>query len=257
MYQLASAPQSIGGVLDNGFKLFRECFTRVFFLAAAATLVYAPLGLTAAWMGVPPDTGRLGVFFLVLLVILLASLMLSAAVVARIDAIAHGGDKPASEALAIGVRRGPAMLGAGILYAIAICIGLLLLIVPGLILMVSLLFGPYATVTDRLGPLGSLQYSRRLVRGHWWRTAALVTIGAIIVSVLYFILAFVAGVAVATNPEAFLGQNAPWYIDFVLSPLLSGLAAPLGYSLFLAMYYDLKLRHEGGDIAERIASATA
>ena len=101
-----------------------------------------------------------------------------------------------------------------------------------------------------------LSYSRGLVRGHWWRTAALLTITGIIVLVLYLILGIVAGIAVATNPDALETGAAPWYIDFVLAPLMAGVVTPLLYSLMFAAYYDLKVRHEGGDLAERIAAAT-
>ena len=39
----------------------------------------------------------------------------------------------------------------------------------------------------------------------------------------------------------------------VITPVVSACAAPLMYGLFLAAYYDLKVRHEGGDLAARIA----
>jgi hypothetical protein len=120
-----------------------------------------------------------------------------------------------------------------------------------------MIFGPYAAVIDRRGPIDSLGYSWRLVRGHWWRTAALVTIVGIILMVFYVILGVIVGVAVVMNAEQLAEGTMPWYIDFVLSPLLSGVVTPFGYSLFLAMYYDLKLRHEGSDIAERIAAQPA
>jgi membrane protein implicated in regulation of membrane protease activity len=121
---------------------------------------------------------------------------------------------------------------------------------------VWLVFGPQITVLERLGPFAGLSRSRQLVRGHWWRTAALVTVIAIIISVIYVILGIVAGIIVAFNPDQVLEAGAlPWYVDFVVNPLLSGVTTPLAYSLFIATYYDLRNRHEGGDIAERIAAA--
>jgi len=42
MYQAPSAPLSMGGVLDSGFTLFRECFTQVFLFAFATSLITAP-----------------------------------------------------------------------------------------------------------------------------------------------------------------------------------------------------------------------
>jgi Uncharacterised protein family (UPF0259) len=258
MYEIASEPQSIGGVLDSGFKLFRACFARIFPFAFVAALVYAPLGLMGAWVATQPTGGRLTVFAVGFIVLLIVAVAVNAAILTRIDAIAHGRDMSVGDALAVGVRRGPVLLLASFCYAFVVLIGLLLLIVPGLIWMVSMVFSPYATVVSpKQGPLASLRYSRELVRGHWWRTAALITIGAIIVTVVYGVLALAAGIIAVMNPEQLAQGTVPWYIDFVVSPLVSGLAMPLGYSLFLATYYDLRLRREGGDIAERIAAATA
>jgi hypothetical protein len=46
-------------------------------------------------------------------------------------------------------------------------------------------------------------------------------------------------------------------IDLIVTPVVSAFGTPLIYGLGLAIYYDLRLRREGGDIAERIAAATA
>ncbi len=35
MYQQPNAPQSIGGVLDSGFKLYRESLSQAYLLAGA------------------------------------------------------------------------------------------------------------------------------------------------------------------------------------------------------------------------------
>jgi hypothetical protein len=196
----------------------------------------------------------------------------------RIDGVARGEDVSVGGALGIGARRAPAALGSGILLTLAIlaipCIALialgavglsspvafglaavLLFIVPGSVIAVWLFFGPYAAIIDRLGPLTSLKYSRAITRGNWWRTTALVTIIAIILMVVYAVVALAATVAAIANPEAITAGRPPWWIQFVVSPLLSAVAIPLSYSLFLSIYYDLRLRHEGGDLAARIAAA--
>ena len=256
MYTLATAPQSIGGVLDSGFQLFRASLSRTFVLAAVGTLLSAPLNIAAQGLVPDPDTGLVIAVALGALVLIALTLTVTAAVIARIDAIAHGSDLSMGAALALGARRAPALFGAGFCYGLIVAVGLVLLIIPGLIFMVSLVFALYGVVTERLGPIASLSYSRGLVRGHWWRTAALLTIATIIVLVLYVILGIIVGIAVATNPDTLETGAAPWYIDFVLAPLMAGVVTPLLYCLIFAAYYDLKVRHEGGDLAERIAAAT-
>jgi hypothetical protein len=256
MYTLATAPQSIGGVLDSGFKLFTACLSRTFLLAAFGTLLSAPLNMAAPWLAGTQSTGNVLALVLAFLILIALTLAVTGALIARIDAIAKGGDLPLSSALGVGARRGPALFICGVCYALVVAIGMVLLIIPGLYLMVSLVFGLYAVVTERLGPIASLSYSRGLVRGHWWRTAAILTIIGIILIVLYIVLGLVVGIVVATNPETVETGVEPWYVSFVFAPLLAGVVTPLAYSLLLAALYDLKLRHEGGDLAERIAAVT-
>jgi hypothetical protein len=254
MYTLATAPQSIGGVLDSGFKLFSTCLSRTFVLAALGTLLSAPMNMAAPWLAGTQSAGIVTAAVLCFLVLLALTLAVTGALIARIDAIAKGGDLPFNDALGIGARRGPALFGAGLCYGLVVAVGMVLLVIPGLYFMVSLVFGLYAVVTERLGPIASLSYSRGLVRGHWWRTAAILTIIGIIIMVLYVVLGIVVGIVVATNPDALASGQEPWYISFVLAPLLAGVVTPLAYSLLFSAYYDLKLRHEGGDLAERIAA---
>jgi Uncharacterised protein family (UPF0259) len=255
MYQAPTAPQSIGGVLDNGFKLFRESFVQVFLLAVATSLVTAPsnyAGLYVLQNGSTPNV--IGTLVGAGLLIALIATILLGAIVARIDGVARGEAVSVGDALSIGINRLPAMVVSWILVGLVVGVGLVLLIIPGLILAIWLLFGPYAVVVERLGPLQSLSYSWAIVRGHWWRTAALVTIVGIILIVIYIVLGIVASIAVFTNPETLSTGQMPWYVQFIVGPLLSGIAGPLGYAMLLAIYYDLKLRHEGGDLAARIAA---
>jgi hypothetical protein len=277
MYQVPSGPLSIGGVLDSGFKLFRDCFTQVYLFAIATSLVTAPAGLFTAYLQTATPSVGLGIgVFLGILVVVIVTMILTSAIVVRIDGVARGELVSVGEALRVGARRSPSAVGAGVLMALAIaavpCLVLaamagagmtspfalvaaatLLFIVPGSVIAVWLLFGPYAAIVDRLGPLTSLRYSRAITRGNWWRTAALVTIIGIILMVIYMVIGIAAAVSAVANPEAIAAGETPWYLQLIVGPLLSAVAVPLSYSLFMAIYYDLKLRHEGGDLAARIA----
>ncbi len=185
MYQAPNAPLSIGGVLDSGFKLFRECFTQVFLFAVVTSLATAPASYVAPYIAANgPSAGLVGGVYLGIAAIVIVTLVLTSAMIVRIDGVARGEDVSVGGALGIGARRAPAALGSGILLTLAIlaipCIALialgavglsspvafglaavLLLIVPGSVIAVWLFFGPYAAIIDRLGPLTSLKYSRR------------------------------------------------------------------------------------------------
>lgn len=64
-------------------------------------------------------------------------------------------------------------LGARILSSIAILIGLILLVVPGIILMLAFLPVPYLVMERKLGPVEVLKESMRITKGHKWQLALL------------------------------------------------------------------------------------
>jgi hypothetical protein len=277
MYQAPSSPLSIGGVLDSGFKLFRECFVQVFLFAIATSLVTAPFGYLAPTLQAStPSPGLAAGLVLGVVVAVIVTIVVTSAMIVRIDGVARGEPVSVGDALGRGTRRSPAFVGAGLLFTLAVIaipcavliamaaagltspvalvgVMMLLFIVPGSVIAVWLLFWPYAAVVDRLGPLTSLRYSRAITRGNWWRTAALATIIGIILMVVYMVIGIAAAISAAANPEALVLGETPWFIQFILGPALSAVAVPLSYSLFMAIYYDLRLRYEGGDLAARIA----
>ncbi len=255
MYQQPNAPQSIGGVLDSGFKLYRESLSQAYVLGAIAALVMAPVNLLQPYVlrnGF--NASLMGTVGLGVLAMAIAAAVLYAALIARIDAAARGAPISLGQSLSLGLRRMPAMLLSGILAAVVTFIGLCLVVIPGLIVIVWLLFAPFAVVIERRGPVESLSYSRAIVRGNWWRTAALLTIIGIVLMVVYLLFAVGISIAVISDPAAASAGEVPWYVTLILAPALSAVIAPLTYALMLAIFYDLRLRHEGGDLAARIAA---
>ncbi len=255
MYQQPNAPQSIGGVLDSGFKLYRESLSQAYLLAAGAALIVAPVNLL-----LPPYVARVGAAGLIgangliAIAVALISVLLYAALIARIDAVARGASLSLGAALSVGLQRMAAMIVSGIAAIIVLVIALFLLIIPGLIVMIWLVFTPMAVVIERRGPLESLSYSRAIVRGHWWRTAALLTIVGIVLMVVYLLFAVGVSIAVISDPVSAAAGQVPWYVTLIIGPALSAVIAPLTYALTMAIFYDLRLRHEGGDLAARIAA---
>lgn len=254
MYQQPNAPQSIGGVLDSGFKLYREALPQAYVLAALAALVTAPVNLLQPYFLSAGVGGLIGTPGLVLIAVALAAVVLYAALIARIDAVARGAALTLGQAILLGAHRMAAMILSGLAAGIVVVVGLCLLVVPGLIFMIWFVFAPFALVIERRGPIDSLSYSHAIVRGHWWRTAALLTIIGIVLMVVYVLFALGVSIAVISDPVAASTGQVPWYVSLIVGPVLAALIGPLTYALMLSIFYDLRLRHEGGDLAARIAA---
>jgi hypothetical protein len=254
MYEQPNAPQSIGGVLDSGFKLYRESLSQAYLLAALAALVMAPVNLLQPYFVRTGVSGLVGIAGLLLIAIGLVAAVVYAALIARIDAVARGAALSLPQSLLLGLHRMGPMILSGLVAGVVVVVGLFLVVIPGLIFIVWLIFAPFALVIERRGPIDSLSYSHAIVRGHWWRTAVLLTIIGIVLSVIYALFGLGVSIAVISDPVAAAAGKVPWYVTLVLGPALAALIGPLTYALMLAIYYDLRLRHEGGDLAARIAA---
>ena len=254
MVALASEPQSIGRVLDSGFKLFVKSFAGVFPLSLAAAVVLAVPNIANVLMN-GPETGESPVPGLTVLVLFLAALpiymILIGAVVYRLGAAAGMHEAGAGQALARGVQCVLSLIGAAILYLLAMAGGLILLVIPGIILSLSLSFGFFAIVLDKDSALASLKRSHRLVWGNWWRTLTVVSVPVVIVMILYIGLMIAFGVSLVMS-DGNASSDALITVSLV-EAAIGGITAPLIYSIMIVQYHDLKLRKEGHDLAARMA----
>ena len=205
----SSQPQSIGGVLDTVFQLYKVSLPRVLpvsFLAALSDLPAVVYGMrwssqlqnatdveqvTAAAALTFTDPAYYAIIFAGNLV----KLWLFAALALQINAIGKDEELPVKVALARGVRPMAGMFVASILYSIALIVGTLLLLIPGIILSVSLLLYFVLVPLEGKGPLAALKTSHQLVWGCWWRTTAIFTVGIIILIVIFMALALVIGLS--------------------------------------------------------------
>lgn len=257
MYEKPTSPQSIGQVLDGSFRLAAASFRHTWLLALLAGLAsYAASayqfsrGGTLMEAALAPQDATYWTLYVAGVVL---SILFFAAIYLRVDAIA-GGTAAEGGAVSVALRRLPLLLVLTILTVVAITCGLVLLIIPGLILAISLIASMPIFLLEDKGPIDSLTASHRLVWGHWWRTAAILTVGGIIVIVLYFIFGFV-GAAIAplvTRGDALLGGLISLLIVLAL---LGIVITPFFVSLILNIYWDLKLRKEGGDLTARVQAA--
>jgi hypothetical protein len=258
VYILPRRPGSIGQVLDAAVLLFKTSFTAVLpFSVVAALLALAPnivllLALPASGAGATGATllmGRDVVYWCVVGVAICLNVLIYAALMVRAESIARGARVTIGWSVAFALRRFLVLLLALICFCIVLAIGFILLVIPGLILLISMILYSTAIVLDGKGSTESLSYSHSLVWGNWWRTSALLTVGGIVIYVMFIIVDI--GVVFAAQILA-LDPTTQFLVMFVSNAFVTLLTTPFFNALMLEIYRDLKLRKEGGDLAERL-----
>jgi hypothetical protein len=217
-----AAMNPLSGVLDEAWKMYRahaaHLLTIAFVIYLAAAVIAALFALIGGFFG----------YFLGSIVEFIAAFLLQAALVKAVQDVRDGrADLSFGETVsAAGPYIGP-VAGASILAGIAITIGLILIIVPGLFLITIWAVIVPVIVIERSGALASFGRSRQLVRGHGWHVFGTL----VLVFVILIVVDFVLGLIFLALP--LLLRNG-------LSTVISGtLIAPFIALVVTLIYYRL------------------
>jgi len=250
---LATEPVSIAKVLDSSIKLYAACFNRLWGMFSILAVLYIAMGLLTATLqpdpSAPPSaalaflTENLALLLVFIGFFGLVSFVLYAAIIYRLDNVANDREDSFAEAITVGIRAFPSMFWAAILYMIALIVGFLLLIVPGLILTISLMFYLYFIVIDGYSGYSALKASHTLVWGQWWRTSTIFTVPMVIWIAVMFTVGFVMALVAAHNQA----------LVQIVTNLISVVVMPYFFALGYVQFHDLKLRKSGSDLASRLA----
>jgi len=264
MYVRPTAPLSIGGVLDDAIRLYRNSFSRCWMLALAFSIVLGAFQIAFLLTILPAPGGQVTPQQLLAifkspaliggyLVVVLLSLIFYGALFARESAVMRGDESfTAMQGLAAAMRRLPGMVLATLITLVAICAGLILLIVPGVYLWGKLQLWLAAMFADDVGGTAALGLSWRLTRGRWWRAFVIFMVALIILYVFTFAVGVIAGVLAAVSGHSTLVERQ--IATQLLSSASNVITAPAVPAVWLAMYHDFKLRSEGGDLAQRVGA---
>jgi hypothetical protein len=259
-------PQGIGGVLDTAFQLYKESLATVWPIALLVAIISLLPSLYLLFAGIAAfdpqaiASGDLSIYrtiFITVLISVVPSLWGASALLYKQRSIGIGEPVSNGEAFRVALVRLLPLIGATIVYALAVGIGSLLLFVPGMILMLSLILFMALVLFENKGPIDAVVGSHRLVWGNWWRTCAIFTVTAILLIVLFVAVSFVV---LIVTPFAGMASNsvvAGMVVQLVLNAAVNVLVAPFTSAVMIALYWDLKLRKEGGDLASRVNALSA
>ncbi len=260
MFTRPSSPKTIGGMLDDAFRLYGASWRVWIWPAVLSGLIQAGLeavelfearsGVTRPLFGYAFSSPT---FAGLSLLAGLIGLWLYGTVLFALDDTYNGREPSARHAFAEGGRIMPSVFGASLVTGLGVAVALIALIVPGLILAGRWMLSPAAIVAERKDAMASLRRSSDLVSGNWWRSVTTVSIALIIVLVLFFSAPFVAGVfyGLTSNLRGFqIAIVGLMGIERVITMA----AWP---AAMLVVFYDLRLRKEGSDLSARVEALGA
>jgi hypothetical protein len=279
VYTKPTEPRSIGGVLDDGFRLWRSAFSKAWPIALMGQLLMAiPLAIYWVQFGAPLGGQQAAVAMmkgsvglsLTYLVFSIAAIGFHNAVIAQTDSTTKGAGETIGQSLSIGFRLlGRAFLmGVLVGFAVALPLVVLFFILLGASTMVrvivgamALLAGCYAVGKIILGAVvlivedkratESLRRSWTLTAGYWWHVAIILTVLVIVVVAVFLFIGIIAGI-VAASMGSVAGTGG--VLIQGISLLGNTLISPLYAAVLVAIYHDLKLRKEGADLAGRVSA---
>jgi hypothetical protein len=211
------------GVVREAWGLYKAHWQHLlafsFAVYVAVALIGALLAATLTWLGV----------ILAALVSLVALFWLQASLVKAVDDVRDGrADLSLGETFSAARAHLTAVLVAGILAAIGITIGLVLLIVPGLILLTWWCLIVPTIVLENRSAGESFSRSRELVRGYAW------SVFGVILLVVLLLIGFQIVLSIILTPLA------DWLQSFV-SQIVSGtLTAPFTAIVLTLLYFRLR-----------------
>ena len=275
MYSKPSAPRSIGGVLDDAFRLGRAGFSKTWPLAFAAQIIVA---LPIVYFKTQFGAGDLGdmqanmmamqspAYGIAYLVVALLSAGFQNAIAAQNIGTAENIERTMGESLSIGFRLLPRAVLMGLLLMLGFLLIAICFIIPGLfvgqlgrVALIALFSIPFffylgrvflgnvIFVAEDTGAYASLLRSWHLTKDNYWRTAAILTV----LFVVFFVLLFVVGMLTGFAAAALGGAKGSVALAMVqlISAVANTLYTPFISAVLLSIYYDLRLRKQGTDLS--------
>jgi len=227
------------GVITEAWNLYkaqwRHLLSISFIVYLAVAIIAVLLTALLTWLGA----------ILAALISLIAIFWLEAALVKAVQDIRDGrADLSIGETFAAAQARLAPVVVAGVIASIAILIGFVLLIIPGLVLLTFWCLIIPAIVIESKSAGESFGRSIDLVKGHFWRV-----LGIIVLTVLIYV-----GFEIVLS--LILSPLADWLKNFVSTVVSGTLTAPFFALVLTVLYFRLAAVHlPGGAPADQTAPA--
>jgi len=250
-------PQTISQVVKTGVSLWKTTLKLTLPFGFIFGILCSGFNFILS-LGTPPDEALstasnlkvedLGLLIAYSVISLIIILIIYAATIIRINHATQGNSLEFGDAIRLGFQKAFRLALVMLLSICAVGMGYILLIIPGIILSIYLLFSSYIVVLEEKGAIASIRESVRLVSGNWWNVAGTFLLMGIIYIIFNFILSFIAiGLDfffLMIAKVLFSGASKVFkdYVVLITSGLVASILYPFYHTCTIAMYYDLRLK---------------
>ncbi len=222
----------VGGTLGEVFAIYRA---RAGVLLPLAFWLYLVVSIVAGLIG-----SKLVLEPIELVVATIAGTLYQGMVVTVVrDVKASVGEGSVARLMKLAMPVIMPLIGVGLLSGLAIGIGFILLIIPGLVLLTIWAVVAPVVVIERSGVMPAFGRSRELVRGSGFQVFRVIAVA--------FIITFVVGIILATVATAI--ANGP-LIRIVFSAIASTFTAPIQALVASVLYFRLRTIRERSAVSE-------
>jgi len=229
----------IGRVIQETFQVIGRNFTN--FTILSAVLVGLPTvlmtGLQGQMMGAQDFRFGPGLFFSWLVAVVTGAILQGALVYGTVQDM-NGRRPGVGDILTTGLRAFMPVIGVSLLFGIALIVGFVLLIVPGIMIACAWCVAVPALVAERVGVFDSFRRSADLTRGNRWRLFGLFVIWVMAVMLL-------SGIIGAISGGGAFGGGALSPVALVLNFIYATLSGLVGATGVAVLYVDLRRVREG------------
>lgn len=224
---------SFGEIVRACFEIYRHHFLTIF------VIYFLPVFPLALMQNIAMQEEELAVFFFFLILGMVFISLAYAALAVTLSDVCLG-NKPGffrSYRYVFGSILGK-LIATNLLQILAIFVGFILLIIPGIFITVWLVFVPIIVILENIWGRDALKRSKNLGKGFHMRTFGLF--------VVFFIIFFVIGAIVG----GFMGiMNLDQMTFDIVILIMQTLLQPLILIMIILSYYDLRVRKEAYDAA--------
>jgi hypothetical protein len=252
-------PRSFAELLDAVLQIFRLSLLKCLPYATLAIIAGQLSTLYYLWRGRVPvldtnDPVGVSIYGVGTLIFV----MLAMTILLRQSSIAAGRPVTGSADLIDTLRRAPGIVAIFLLagtpvaafIAMALALappyrvaGVIVMLAPAIYIWIALSFALPALMLARKGVLASIAYSFRLVRGNWWRVAAMYGVGVGVILTLWTLVAAVVAMALSDDGTG-VTDDAAITRAISSAAILAVCAIGLTFysALTLALFGDLEVR---------------